>query len=434
MRDAQQIRAFLLTTLQNTGREALVWMGRNSARRARRPSDKYASPVNSCASLPSEGMCKVDLSEEGQIGAVLGSAEDTDVTGRPVRRSARRRSQHVANRPSSVYSETDSTDSVAVPRRAAKRRKRARESDTAVQVKVEEGGSDDATEGDASVFPHLSLTLHGLAADKVTFYGLVQEILAPDVFGMTVVCILLNQTTGRAAVPVFYNLMETYPTPRALACAQFEHLRDMLQPIGLHNIRAQRLIDFATRWTEKPPRWGVTYPSRVSLVKGVAGAWRRKIGALEDDLQLKCEVPTADATEPTASKTVAQRNVYPPTEISHLPGVGRYALDSFLLFKPCVDPVVEMAAVQVDLLGQDVAKPTSERWQGILHKREEMGEPRDVGQLLPIISDSIEKQEAEQEPSPPQPLEPDVWRHLLPLDKELRAYLAWRLTRDDKKG
>lgn len=96
---------------------------------------------------------------------------------------------------------------------------------------------------EASQFPTLALQLHGLPSDRVSFYGLVQEVITPDVFGMLIVTILLNQTTGRAAIPVFYDVLERWPTPKVLAQADVGELTAMLQPIGLHNIRARRLIE-----------------------------------------------------------------------------------------------------------------------------------------------------------------------------------------------
>lgn len=379
---------------------------------------------------------KVDFSDIGQMGLVQDEEdeeEEAHPTSTRVRRSTRRRRSGPSSGELSSYFQP----TVAASKRrgsargveakttaGALKRSKSLAQGTPATPSIDESvcASSHATETSEtspstgasesrppSIFPSISLALHGLAADKVRFYGLVQEILTPDVFGMTIVCILLNQTTGRAAVPVFYDLMERYPTPAQLASAKFEHLRDLLQPIGLHNIRAKRLIDFATEWIARPPRWGMTYKSRVSLSKGKAGAWRRDSCGkdLEQEFQLHEDVPV----------TVTDgRNMYPATEISHLPGVGRYALDSFLLFKPR-EYDADMAAVQEDGCVEKKLKPTSQRWQCILDKREELGEYRHVGRLLPPLLEHTQST-----------LPHDTWRHLLPLDKELRAYLAWRLT------
>lgn len=405
----------------------------------KRPSQsKGVSKRTQHAASPNEPQQPVstDISEIGQVGHLaecLGEPPENGTSAQghgPLRRSKRQKIQaaHSSTLPqpfleSSIYFAPEECQ-VDEDTKVVKRRKPKKSS------------KDVVLPGNGSIFPTISLQLHGLTANKTTFYGLVQEILTPDVFGMTIVCILLNQTTGRAAVPVFYDLMELYPTPRLLSEADIDTLTEMLQPIGLHNIRAKRLKDFATQWVARPPRWGVIYPSRVSLPKGKAGAWRRHDSGVEADvekeLQLDRDVPVAEAP---------QKNTYPPTEISHLPGVGRYALDSFLLFRPCQgadgdgkdsEPMA-MAAVQIDLLNvQGEEKPTSKRWQAILERREAMGESRDVGRLLPPASLQADVEEKETVLADADTASHDVWRHLLPLDKELRAYLAWRLTRDDQ--
>ncbi|PWN29204.1 DNA glycosylase [Jaminaea rosea] len=248
---------------------------------------------------------------------------------------------------------------------------------------------------EASAFPTLALKLHGLPSDRISFYGLVQEIITPDVFGMLIVTILLNQTTGRAAIPVFYDLLERWPTPSSLRDADLGMLTDMLQPIGLHNIRAKRLKDLGTMWCEQPPQLGVLHKSRVVLPS--TGRKRRK-KKLDDDEE-----------EP-------QKPTYPPTEISHLPGAGRYALDSYRLFRPSLVDTTR-ATVQIGL----GPKPESDRWQLILAKREAAGESRSVGSLLPASDDDGSKLVGHD-------LEED-WKTVDALDKELKAYRLWRAHR-----
>ncbi|CAO1633412.1 unnamed protein product [Sympodiomycopsis kandeliae] len=389
---------------------------RKSGQKRKRPNGKSRSKdaIVKEAEIKPEIYAEVDLSEVGQVGH-LDEPDGPDQDGHDgtLRRSSRLKRRH-RELESSRHSDRETISSIK------KAKSKGDQHDKEPQAKptrpsVRRKQSSIPPE-DVSAFPSLSLKLHGLQADKQTFYGLVQEILTPDVFGMTIVCILLNQTTGRAAVPVFYDLMELYPTPKLLANADLKTLTEMLQPIGLHNIRAKRLIDFAIMWCQQPPQWGVTHPSRVSLPKGVAGAWRQRGNDVVDDLQLDQKIPVDKSSKTT-------RNVYPPTEISHLPGVGRYALDSFLLFKPDNTTHTDMASVQVSLLSGSKAdkKPTSSRWEAILAKRETCGESRDVGRLLP--PPDIQKETH---------LEHDVWRHLLPLDKELRAYLAWRIVRQEQ--
>jgi hypothetical protein len=48
-------------------------------------------------------------------------------------------------------------------------------------------------------------------------YGLIQEYCAPDVWKLLVAVCLLNQTTGRAAIPVFWSLLDRWCCAEALA-------------------------------------------------------------------------------------------------------------------------------------------------------------------------------------------------------------------------
>lgn len=157
----------------------------------------------------------------------------------------------------------------------------------------------------------------------------------------------------------------------------------------------------AKTWCQTPPQLGVLHKSRVVLpFTGRKKRKKKSKQADEDD----------DEEEPPARPT------YSATEISHLPGAGRYALDSYRLFRPSLVDATR-AAVQIGL----GPKPESERWQRILDKREELGESRDVGQLLPASVDE------EDETSKHDFIElEDDWKTVDALDKELKAYRLWR--------
>lgn len=76
-----------------------------------------------------------------------------------------------------------------------------------------------------------AVRVHGLA-QRVNFYGLIQEIVTPNVFRLLVATCLLNQTKGRAAMPVFWELLRRWPDEHSLASADVVELTDLLQPIG----------------------------------------------------------------------------------------------------------------------------------------------------------------------------------------------------------
>lgn len=221
-------------------------------------------------------------------------------------------------------------------------------------IKLKRKGPSDAKtvtmEDDADFKPVAEAErVHGLAR-QANFYGLIQEIVTPNVFRLLVATCLLNQTKGRAAMPVFWELLRRWPDEHSLAKADVVELTELLQPIGLHNIRARRLVNMAQTMVEIPYDENKLFKSR-------------------------------DRTAPD-------------TPIGIYPGVGRYAIDSWRIF-------VAGGGASVGLRG---AKPTS-----------------------PF--DSVLKT-AKDAPFPPLdtqvPATAPEWKSVMPLDKELRAYLIWR--------
>ena len=75
---------------------------------------------------------------------------------------------------------------------------------------------------------------------------------------------------------------------------EFETLQALLHHLGLSNMRARRLIALSKMYLEYPPNPRLVYKSKVAKDK-----------------------VTID---------------YPPTHVSHYPGSGKYALDSYRIF------------------------------------------------------------------------------------------------------
>lgn len=84
-------------------------------------------------------------------------------------------------------------------------------------------------------------------------FGLIQERFWNEPFQMLVAVVFLNRTKGMHAMPVFFGLIERWPTPETLALAPREEICAMLQHLGLQNQRAKGLIDLAAAWLERPP-------------------------------------------------------------------------------------------------------------------------------------------------------------------------------------
>ncbi|KAK4966533.1 hypothetical protein LTR28_003241 [Elasticomyces elasticus] len=139
-------------------------------------------------------------------------------------------------------------------------------------------------------------------------FGLIQEELASDPFRLLIAVTLLNKTTGRAAVPVFRELMETYPTPSDLAGAEHEDVSQMIYHLGFQNQRAEKLIRLAQTWVEQPPTRGRRFRTRDYPVKG-------------DHRPIKPKEILDDADECAGA-----------LEVGHFPGCGPYAWDSWRIF------------------------------------------------------------------------------------------------------
>lgn len=103
---------------------------------------------------------------------------------------------------------------------------------------------------------------------------LLQERFKEEPFKLLIGCILCNQTKGSHALPVLKKLFESYPTIELLSDSVYDDLVKILRPLGFQNRRATTLIKFSKAW----------------------------IIALENDY------------------------------LNDLPGVGKYAIDSYRLF------------------------------------------------------------------------------------------------------
>ncbi|KAG1840243.1 hypothetical protein F4604DRAFT_1833176 [Suillus subluteus] len=150
---------------------------------------------------------------------------------------------------------------------------------------------------------------------------LIQAAVSDNPWQLLIAVKLLNVTTGRYAIPVFWKLMDRWPIPRDMIKADNDELVNILRPLGLYNKRAAWLKEMSQRYIDDPPT-DVLRPSNCRL---------------EIHARLKITVPTYvnprkrknHGSLRRARKTTVP---YPPTPVSHYPGVGRYALDSYRIF------------------------------------------------------------------------------------------------------
>ncbi|KAK4044570.1 hypothetical protein C8A01DRAFT_42746 [Parachaetomium inaequale] len=214
-----------------------------------------------------------------------------------------------------------------------------------------------------------SLPIPPLSADS---FGLIQEELADDPFRLLVAITFLIRTTGKAAIPVFRQLMERFPTPDALAVADSAEVIPLIHPLGLSVVRCAAIQKYARMWLERPPSRKVRYGVKNYPQPGDGRCVRaaEEFGP-EDGSGVSGGQPV-DAVADARDRAIGSA-----WEIGHLTQ-GPYALDSWRIF--CRDV----------LLGR------SNHWTG--------------------------KENAPE-------FQPE-WMRVLPRDKELRACLRWLWMRE----
>ena len=204
-------------------------------------------------------------------------------------------------------------------------------------------------------FPKIPTSCIPFPSLRAPSFGLIQEKLSHEPYWLLIAVIFLNKTKGEAAVPVFWKVMERYPTPADLATAEQAELVDMIGHLGLQNQRAAKCISLSKKWIEQTPRKGVRY-RRLHYPKR------------DDGKDIQCSAPPVDDDDARSA-----------WEIAHLPGIGPYALDSWRIF--CRD---QLRGLATGWNGEGAASPA---------------------------------------------FKPE-WRRVLPLDKELRAFLRWMWLRN----
>lgn len=113
-------------------------------------------------------------------------------------------------------------------------------------------------------------------------FGLIQEKLANDPFRLLIAVTFLIRTHGKHAIPVFYSLMNQYPTPESLIGADTEDIVSIIRHLGLQNQRAATYQMYAKIWLEDPPTKGKRYAVRGYPSKD-AGRDIKKGEILSDD-------------------------------------------------------------------------------------------------------------------------------------------------------
>ncbi|KAI7358962.1 hypothetical protein KC354_g9512 [Hortaea werneckii] len=258
-------------------------------------------------------------------------------------------------------------------------------------------------------------------------FGIIQEKLHAEPFWLLIATTFLNQTSGRAAVPVFWALKSRFPTPKALAEAEYEVVLEMIRHLGLQRQRAKRVILMAKCWRDDPPRVGrrfrtKDYPDKADHVgfnvrgRGGKGKGKKKKkeemdengdGEGEGEGEEQKDVAGGGIDKPVSGLEGDTTECKGSLEIGHIPGCGRYAYDSWRIF--CRDV---LRGVAEDYNGKGAIPPP----------------PPPPHETLPPTETSASKEEEEEEGATV-PFEPE-WKRVLPQDKELIATLRWMWLRE----
>ncbi|KAG4028520.1 hypothetical protein MFRU_021g01080 [Monilinia fructicola] len=140
------------------------------------------------------------------------------------------------------------------------------------------------------------------------YFGLIQEKLAHDPFRLLIAVTFLNRTHGKHAIPVFYDLMNKYPTPQSIFEASKEDIVSVIRHLGLQNQRAATYQTYAKIFCENPPLKGKRYAVHDYPAKGLGR--------------------DAKKGEVLPEESVDSRMAW---EIGHMTQ-GPYALDSWRIF------------------------------------------------------------------------------------------------------
>ncbi|XP_040264310.1 methyl-CpG-binding domain protein 4 isoform X1 [Bufo bufo] len=82
-------------------------------------------------------------------------------------------------------------------------------------------------------------------------FNLVQETLFHDPWKLLIATIFLNKTSGRMAIPVLWSFLEKYPSPEVARAADWKEMSELLQPLGLYELRAKAIVRFSDEYLTK---------------------------------------------------------------------------------------------------------------------------------------------------------------------------------------
>ncbi|XP_066453096.1 methyl-CpG-binding domain protein 4 isoform X2 [Eleutherodactylus coqui] len=88
-------------------------------------------------------------------------------------------------------------------------------------------------------------------------FNLIQETLFHDPWKLLIATIFLNKTSGKMAIPVLWRFLEKYPTPEVARTADWKEMSELLQPLGLYELRAKTIVRFSDEYLTKKWRYPI---------------------------------------------------------------------------------------------------------------------------------------------------------------------------------
>lgn len=86
---------------------------------------------------------------------------------------------------------------------------------------------------------------------QVSPYNFKQEIYRDDPWKMLIVCMMLNQTSYKQVDKVRIKFFETFPDPSSLIAASDEEVTSIIRPLGFYNKQCKVWKEFSKRWLSK---------------------------------------------------------------------------------------------------------------------------------------------------------------------------------------
>jgi len=110
-------------------------------------------------------------------------------------------------------------------------------------------------------------------------YKFIQEKLYKDPWRLLISTIFLNKTTGKAACPLVWKFLERWPSPESASRADPNEIAQLMNPLGLHETRARRIIkmssDYLTKkWVNATELYGISKYGQDSYRLFCRGEWQ----------------------------------------------------------------------------------------------------------------------------------------------------------------